>query len=441
MHIAVVGPIATADIVRLLHPGTPTTALPCGYEGAPLLTTLIEALIARGHTVTAITLSHGMPLQHGRFAHASGPRLDIVYVPMRRRAWRMNGLRLGRIVDLYAFERRGLIEAIRRGGADVVHAHWAYEFALAAIDSGRPHVVTCHDSPMLVAQMTRSRYRRLRVVMARRALREARCVTAVSPYMRDAVESMATVAIGVVPNPIDPAAFALGEHRDSPARAGLQVAMVCNGWGPRKNPEPAIEAFAMLYACRRDARLHLYGHGFGRGQQAERWAAAHGLDAAIEFHGALPHAQLLQALSRHDVLLHPSLEESFGMVVAEAMAMGLPVVVGERSGAVPWVAEGAGLAVDVTRAQAMSAALLELADDPARASALGQAGRARAGRCFSAQQVAASFELLYAKVVAAATEVRADAHVDVQADAQADAADASFATSAAHREMDRHAAS
>ena len=116
MKIAIVGPIATADIRHLLD--GETAALPEGYFGAPLLVTLITELLQRGHQITVVTLSRGMPLDWKQPVRAKGANLEVVYVPMRRRAWQPNGWLPGRIVDLYAFERRGLQHAIKQGNTD-----------------------------------------------------------------------------------------------------------------------------------------------------------------------------------------------------------------------------------------------------------------------------------------------------------------------------------
>jgi len=153
--------------------------------------------------------------------------------------------------------------------------------------------------------------------------------------MRDAVQNLARHPITVVPNPVDTLAVALGKARPHPVRP--QIAMVCNGWGVWKNPEPGLIAFKQLQQQDPTVQMHLYGADFGPGQIAEQWCSAQGIKQGLHFHGALPHHQLLQELNKHDLLLHTSIEESFGMVIAEAMALGLPVVAGESSGAVPWV--------------------------------------------------------------------------------------------------------
>lgn len=364
MHIGIVGPIATADIAHLLEGDT--KQLPAGYAGAPLLASLISELLSRGHTVSAFTLSSDLALKRGLVVSTRGPNFNMHYSPMRPRAWRPNGWLPGRIVDLYRFERRALQEAISKTAPDVVHAHWAYEFALAALATTIPNVVTCHDSPLTIAKLysrsrpTISAYRWLRVLLARKVLREATCVTAVSPYMRDQVQGMTTTRITVVPNPVDNLALTLAQTRSAPAAP--RIAMVCNGWDNRKNPIPGLMAFAELKKQRPNAELHLFGFDFGPGQKADAWCTSRGIRNGMFFRGPIAHTDLLKELAGSDLLLHPSLEESFGMVIAEAMAIGLPVVAGESSGAVPWVVGINGCLCDVRNASSIEKALLATLD-------------------------------------------------------------------------------
>lgn len=395
MHIAIAGPIATDDVAHLLDGST--TGLPAGYAGAPLLATLLGELLDRGHRVSAFTLSNDLPLRRAYTVAAKGDRLTLYFCPSRPRAWPPNGWRPGRIVDLYAFERAGLRQAIAQARPDVVHAHWAYEFAWAALRTGLPHVVTCHDSPMAIARSYRGLklggYRRLRSLMAWHVLRHARRVTAVSPYLVSEIQPMCRWPVSMIPNPVSPSAFALS-HRHEPGR--VRLLMACVGWSERKNPQPALRAFSVLSRRFPNAQMVAIGAGFGPGEQAECWCDRLSLSGSIHFRGSVPHREVLALMAQCDVLIHPSREESFGMVIAEAMAVGLPVVAGESSGAVPRVAGGVGRLVDVTRCEAIVDAVAALVADPLLRADLRDRGRRRASAHFNAQSVAHGYEAQYA---------------------------------------------
>ena len=92
----------------------------------------------------------------------------------------------------------------------------------------------------------------------------------------------------------------------------------------------------------------------------------------------------------------PSLAEGISNTILEAMASGLPVVATEVGGNADLVTrDESGLLVPAAAPEAMAAALLALARDPARAAAMGEAGRARVERDFSMRAMVARYQGLY----------------------------------------------
>ena len=93
----------------------------------------------------------------------------------------------------------------------------------------------------------------------------------------------------------------------------------------------------------------------------------------------VPKADLYQFYGTGDVFVLPSLADSFSLATLEAMACGLPVVVSENTGAADIVQEGRhGHIVPIRNVDQLCQRLEELAADPERAKALGQAARVRA---------------------------------------------------------------
>lgn len=389
MRIGIAGHIATNSIAHFLNGDT--AGLPRGYYGAPLLGTLIGALLARGHSIFAYTTSSDMP--PGSRVSASGERFKITYCAARPRAFRYSKGHWGRAADAFKHERSALSQAMQDDVPDLVHAHWTYEFALAAIESGLPHVVTCHDAPQVVLGYSPDLYRLIRYFMARRVLDHASHLTAVSPYLRQKLQGYARVPIAVVPNPLPvlPPGFA-SSRTFEPARPC--IAMVLNGWGARKNPKPALRAFASLRKTIPGAELSIMGSDYGPGGRAESWANSKGLSQGVNFMGPQPYAVLLERLAASDLLLHPALEETFGMSIAEAMSLGVPVIGGHSSGAVPWVIGDGGVVVDVTSDHAIEATLKKMLSDLPALKQYAEAAKARAVS-FSAIQVALAYEAQY----------------------------------------------
>lgn len=402
MKIGIAGPVSTESVAK--HLAGDISSLPKGMAGAPLLGTLISALIARGHQVSAYTLDKTLHPSLNPPVIAEGVGFRIYYGPYRPHSFRMNGGKPGRMSDFFVVERVAIENAIRIDKPDVVHAHWTYEFSLAAIASGVPHLVTCHDSPRQVLRFMPNLYRFGRYMMARKVFRKARRLSAVSPYLKDQVQRYAKAPVAVIPNPMP---LTLAEEtpaqRITADRAAPNIAMVLNGWDTRKNPEPALKAFRLLRETIPNARLHLFGSDFGPGEKAQSWARAHRIEEGVIFHGPTPHALLLSRLRAMDLLLHPALEESCPMALVEAMALGLPVVGGDKSGGVPWVlGDGeAGILTNVRSPGAIGRALSRILQDAAEYDRIVHSGLTRVQQLFMPNVVAQEYEKMYVSAVAA----------------------------------------
>lgn len=103
-----------------------------------------------------------------------------------------------------------------------------------------------------------------------------------------------------------------------------------------------------------------------------------GLPQNVRWMGPLSHADVATLMREADVFVLPAVEDSYGLVVTEAMASGLPVVVTDHAGASEIIAPGLnGLVVPAGDHTALAAALRRLADDADLRSRMGAAGRSR----------------------------------------------------------------
>ena len=108
---------------------------------------------------------------------------------------------------------------------------------------------------------------------------------------------------------------------------------------------------------------------------------AKGLDTEIKRKGWMNHERLARELPQHDVLILPSYFDSFGMVVAEAMACGLPVIVTQNVGAKEMVTpEVNGQVVPVGDAEALASAMRWFLANRAKLPGMSQAARLAAER-------------------------------------------------------------
>src|SRR6185312_7445660 len=119
-------------------------------------------------------------------------------------------------------------------------------------------------------------------------------------------------------------------------------------------------ADAFLLARERDPRLHLMLAGGGPEQ--ERLAEHLGEDAT--FLGWLEGEDLARAYAEADVFLFPSATDTFGQVILEAQASGLPVVAVAAGGPLSLIEHGVSGLLAEPRSDALAEAVLELAATP-----------------------------------------------------------------------------
>lgn len=392
--IGIVGPVSPAMFRDHLPPGClDADDAPPGLGGTSVNLIVLE-LLRRGRRVVVFSLDPSITEER----IFEGERLKLCLGPYTRRPGRA----------YFRQERRYLLEAIRRERPDALSAHWTYEFALAAIASGIPHVITARDAPWTILRFNFIPYRMVRTVMAYHVCRQARRVVAVSPYIARHLRRWGfhTGPIEVIPNafPDDPAVMRRDRAPDDVFRF---AAVLSGGWDGLKNGRPLLEAFAALRRSLPDARLAMIGGQCEAGGPAAQWAVDHDAAEAVDFLGHMPHTAVMEFLSRRvDVLVHPSLEESFGMPLVEAMAVGVPVIAGRYSSAVPWVLDNGtcGVLVDVRSATALAAAMEALYRDDVGRRTMAERAYAMVQARFHIRAVVNRYEAVFAELTAASPQ-------------------------------------
>lgn len=264
----------------------------------------------------------------------------------------------------------GLWRALRRGaraelraGADLVHAHWWVPGGLAAPRSG-PLVLTMHGTDARLLE--RSGSARL---LAQRVVRRARVVTTVSRPLATIVQER--LGLHLPPSHIQPMPVPLEDDRWTEGGGGL---LTVSRLTPQKRVHLALETVACLRDLDLRVPLTVVGDGPERGR-LERLAADLDISTLVTFAGALPRPRVLELLTRADLMLFPAEGEGFGLVAAEALMRGVPVVACWDGGGVLDVVpeHGAGRLV-LPSPEALADAAIGLLRDPATADRARQAG-------------------------------------------------------------------
>lgn len=158
-----------------------------------------------------------------------------------------------------------------------------------------------------------------------------------------------------------------------------------------------LKAAKTLFEQNREFELVIIGEGPERGA-LEQFVRDSQLEAKIRFAGRLNDVQLEAALAQAAAVVVPSLGgEVFGMVVAENMVRGLPVVASDL-GAFVEVLGGTGLTFRTGDEADLAAALSRLLDDPSTATRLGQHARQRVLQSFSFGAMIETHARLYREV-------------------------------------------
>lgn len=286
---------------------------------------------------------------------------------------------------------------------DIVHAHTGLPDGVAAARLadrlGVPLVVTEHESTLatrLATERGRAAYRSL--------MGPGRRLIAVSATLRGRIVDLLGVPadrIDVIPNPIDLTAFDLA----GPTDRDLDELLWVGSRSAAKGTDRLLAAFALLRAERPSLHLRLVGWAATEAEETRLRSLAGqlGIADAVAFEPRADRAGVAGAMARAAVFVHPSSAETFGVVVAEALASGLPVAATPSGGVDEIVGAGGacGTIAASTEPAALAAAVRAVLDrraafDPARL-------RGHVEERFAAPAVAARLLHLYGELRATAS--------------------------------------
>jgi glycosyltransferase involved in cell wall biosynthesis len=254
----------------------------------------------------------------------------------------------------------GVARAIERerGPIDLVHAHVSHPAGFVAAELARllgvPLVVSEHMSPFPFDDMRSADGTPFPDVLS--PLRYAARVTAVSRAHARSIEQFVHRPIEVLPNFIDETRFAPSERKPEVPFRLLSVGHLV----PQKGFDVLLRALAICLA--RGERLHLSIVGQGHARESLRALAREvGVEGAVTWVGAPDRAEMPAIYRAADAFVLASRHESFGVVVIEALASGLPVVATRSGGPEEIVTPECGLLVSPNDPEALVSAISEVA--------------------------------------------------------------------------------
>jgi glycogen synthase len=340
---------------------------------------------------------------------AREPRADGIalrgYTPWER----LGGSDAPRFVPALETLSIGLAMARDPVDADVVHAHtWYADMGALWISTlyRIPLVVTLHSMEPLrpwKADQLGSGYL-VSSWIEKTAVEAAHRVIAVSRQMREDILAHFACDPGrvvVIHNGIDPDRFRRTERRDALERLGVRPPYVLfvGRITDQKGIFHLLEAAARLPA---GVQLVLCASAPDTPEIEARLRRAVADRPGVRWINAMvPVEDVTQLYSHAAVFCCPSVYEPFGLINLEAMACETPVVASAVGGILEVVEDGGtGLLVPPADPAALADALGRVLADPARARAMGQAGRRRVEAQFSWASVAERTEQVYADAIA-----------------------------------------
>lgn len=331
LKIGVCSPFTVSEFVSYLGPESRARAGGINGLKAPAVDAVIHELLRRGHKVSVYSLDYSID----DYTILNGDKLTIILAPGHCK----NALK--RALGIFTYKTSVLKYCILMDSEqpDILHAHWTHEFALAALAASptRTVVVTVRDwAPKVLRLFWKHYYFYIHYVMDYLVFHHKRAfIIANSDFMAEQVLKRWKRSVPVIPNPIGSLYLNAEAKR---MHNKFIIVSISNNVSPLKNIANLLVAYKKLYTKYQDSiELQLLGTQFVPDNATIVNWKQQGLLNGVVLCGFVPHKDLLARLSAVDIMMHPSLEESFGNILIEAMSQNILVIGGEKSGAVPSV--------------------------------------------------------------------------------------------------------
>ncbi len=299
-------------------------------------------------------------------------------------------------------DRRRIAQAIRAIGPDVVHAHSADRFALGAIESGLPALVTVHGIIEIESQLEPTLPGRLRGYMRNRiaatALRKMCNVILLSSYVAEHYRtSLAHARTWTIENPV-------GDHFfELPGSSTPGVILHSGLLIPRKGIRNLLEAVALARKKIPHVKLRLAGMATVPHYRSEIDETIGRLNLAdhVDFLGGLSSDGVAEEIRRSSLLVMVSKQETLPVAIQEAMAAGRPVIASPVGGIPHIVRHGeSGFLVEYGDPEGLASRLVELLQNDELRAKMSRRAREIAENKFRLESVCRRTLDVYREVIA-----------------------------------------
>jgi len=229
---------------------------------------------------------------------------------------------------------------------DVVHVHLARDLitlpvALIALVRGVPFVIQTHG---MIDSTQKVLGRVLDVLATRRLMRRAARILYLTSYEEGNLKEVSRnrhATMSFFPNGVPESSIA-------DVQQATFISFISR-LQKRKHPELFVQMASILDREHQEFEFRIAGPDEGELEQTLEAMRRTTLGSKIAYLGALNHDGVLELLSKTKVLVLPSVDEIFPMIILEALSVGVPVVITEFCGLAKYIAKGeAGIVTDGT---------------------------------------------------------------------------------------------
>ena len=307
--------------------------LPNINRWASAVNTIVLGFLKAGENITVIS---SYPFE-GPTQHIIGKNISFHLVSTH-----------SRIPKAYVIEKYYMINRLRKelslhiNSLDVIHTHWTYEFAMACsyFTNIKPIFCTIRDWAPIIRRYEKGHRKLMWYLIQERIFKKVLSnksfyFIANSRYIYELMKKKYPQnKCYTIENPIKKDFIRL--DRTSYPRTPILVSICQDLLDQRKNNTRLLKAFKLYLKTNKEAKLYLVG-AYNKNHKTYKYWVANDLLKNVILLGFKDHDQIINLLDTASILVHPSLEESFGNTLLEGMARRIPVIGGKESGAVPYV--------------------------------------------------------------------------------------------------------
>ncbi len=298
------------------------------------------------------------------------------------------------------------------GTLDVIHAHWCYQYALSVIEfvDRLPVFCTIRDIASVIYKnaklswrpyhlLNKAYWRYRKIIFEQVINNKSIHFIANSEYTfnyfkrrfpnRECALLYNSIADNRVLN-----------HRVSDNVNEQFVTIAADIDDRRKNIFTLIEAFALVKKKINSSKLVIIGH-YRKGEGVYKMAYENGLLDGVTFAGSMNYEELMDVIDHSACLVHPATEETFGNTLIEAMSRCVPVIGGNKSGAVPHILDNGvcGFICDITKKEELSSIMFNVLEDKVQTLSIVKNATKRLKEKYTNKVVGKEHISLYSRII------------------------------------------